>query len=95
MQSYDYTHPTNFGDTRVDQGSSYSRVSIELRITRPIINAVVKNVLPILLTTICCSFVFLLSPKLVDSRFQIAIFQSSRLWRCRSRWVKICRPWST
>lgn len=74
MQSYDYTHPTNFGDTRVDQGSSYSRVSIELRITRPIINAVVKNVLPILLTTICCSFVFLLSPKLVDSRFQIAIF---------------------
>ncbi|TXT35673.1 MAG: hypothetical protein FD135_4764 [Comamonadaceae bacterium] len=74
MQSDDYTHPTNFGDTRVAQGSTYSRVSIELRVTRPIINAIVKNVLPILLTTICCSFVFLLSPKLVDSRFQIAIF---------------------
>jgi len=74
MQSYDYTHPTNFGDTRAAQGSTYSRVSIEMRVTRPIINAIVKNVLPILLTTICCSFVFLLSPKLVDSRFQIAIF---------------------
>jgi hypothetical protein len=74
MRSYDYTHPTNFGDTRDSEGGTYSRVTIELPIARPTINAIVKNVLPVLLTTICCSFVFLLHPSLVDSRFQIAIF---------------------
>ena len=74
MHSVDYTYPTNFGDPRQAQGSTYSRISIELQVTRPTLNAIVKNVLPILLTTICCSFVFFLSPKLVDSRFQIAIF---------------------
>lgn len=74
MKGFDYTYPTNFGDLRQAQGSTYSRISIELQVTRPIVNAIVKNVLPVLLTTICCSFVFFLSPKLVDSRFQIAIF---------------------
>ena len=74
MTAYDYTHPTNFGDPRESEGGTYSRVSIELPIARPTINAIVKNVLPVLLTTICCSFVFLLHPSLVDSRFQIAIF---------------------
>jgi hypothetical protein len=74
MRAYDYTHPTNFGDTRESEGGTYSRVSIELPIARPTINAIVKNVLPVLLTTICASFVFLLHPSLVDSRFQIAIF---------------------
>jgi len=74
MKAYDYTHPTNFGDPRESEGGTYSRVSIELPIARPTVNAIVKNVLPVLLTTICCSFVFLLHPSLVDSRFQIAIF---------------------
>lgn len=74
MHAYDYTHPTSFGDTRTAGGGTYSRVTIELPIARPTINAIVKNVLPVLLTIICCSFVFLLHPTLVDSRFQIAIF---------------------
>lgn len=52
MQSDDYIHLTNLGETRVIQGSTYSQVSIELRVPRPIINAIVKNVLPILLITV-------------------------------------------
>jgi len=74
MLARDYTHPTNFGDLRATGGGTYSRVEIKLRIARPTINAIVKNVLPVLLTAICCSFVFLMHPSLVDSRFQIAIF---------------------
>ncbi|MBK1717005.1 hypothetical protein [Thiocystis violacea] len=74
MQVHDYRHPTNFGDTRVADSDAYSRVRIDLRISRPTVNAIVKNVLPMLLATICASFVFLLHPSLVDTRFQIAIF---------------------
>ncbi len=74
MRAADYTHPTNFGDPRLTEGGTYSRVTIDMPIARPTINAIVKNVLPVLLTTICASFVFLLHPSLVDSRFQIAIF---------------------
>lgn len=70
----DYIHPTNFGDVRIDKSDTYSRVSIEMNITRPIINSFIKNILPVFLLAICCSFVFLLHPSLVDSRFQIAIF---------------------
>ncbi|MBK5962963.1 hypothetical protein CCR95_02360 [Thiocystis minor] len=74
MQVHDYRYPTNFGDTRVANSDAYSRVRIDLRISRPTVNAIVKNVLPMLLATICASFVFLLHPSLVDTRFQIAIF---------------------
>ena len=74
MQVRDYSHPTNFGDVRIVNSDAYSRVAIEMRITRPAINSFIKNILPVLLISICCSFVFLLHPSLVDSRFQIAIF---------------------
>jgi hypothetical protein len=74
MQVHDYRYPTNFGDTRVANSDAYSRVRIDLRISRPTVNAIVKNVLPMLLATICASFVFLIHPSLVDTRFQIAIF---------------------
>jgi len=74
MNAFTYRHPTTFGDPRLNDGGLYSRVSIDLPIVRPSVNAMVKNLLPILLTVICCSFVFMLDPSLVDSRFQIAIF---------------------
>lgn len=74
MQVHDYRYPTNFGDTRVANRDAYSRVRIDLRIARPTVNAIVKNLLPMLLATICASFVFLIHPSLVDTRFQIAIF---------------------
>jgi hypothetical protein len=74
MVASDYQHPTNFGDVREGATAPYSRISIALPISRPTINSFIKNLLPILLTVICCSFVFLMHPSLVDSRFQVAIF---------------------
>jgi hypothetical protein len=74
MTASDYQHPTNFGDVREGSTAPYSRVTIALPISRPTINSFIKNLLPILLTVICCSFVFLMHPSLVDSRFQVAIF---------------------
>jgi hypothetical protein len=73
LKAYDYTHQTTFGDPRSPTASTYSRLSFELPISRPHVNAFMKNILPILLAVICCSFVFLLHPSLVDSRFQVAV----------------------
>ena len=69
----DYTHQTTFGDPRSASASTYSRVTLDLPISRPHVNAFMKNILPILLAVICCSLAFLLHPSLVDSRFQIAV----------------------
>lgn len=74
LTSSEYTHQTDFGDTRATSASTYSRLSFNLPIDRPFINAFMKNLLPILLTVVCCSFAFLLHPSLVDSRIQIAVF---------------------
>ncbi len=72
MTAADYAHPTDFGEG--EGVVSYSRLTIELPIARPVINSMIKNLLPIFLTVFCCSFVFLMHPHLVDARFQIAIF---------------------
>lgn len=69
----DYTHQTTFGDPRSISASTYSRITLDLPIERPPVNAFMKNILPILLAVICCSLAFLLHPTLVDSRFQIAV----------------------
>ncbi|TDR30992.1 hypothetical protein [Hydromonas duriensis] len=72
LVAQDYTHQTDFGDPRT-AASTYSRISLELPIERPHVNAFMKNILPILLAVVCCSLAFLLHPSLVDSRFQIAV----------------------
>ena len=73
LTAADYTHQTTFGDPRSAMASTYSRVTLDLPIERPHVNAFMKNILPILLAVICCSLAFLLHPTLVDSRFQIAV----------------------
>ncbi|MGL4768372.1 MAG: hypothetical protein ACRCV6_09900 [Formosimonas sp.] len=73
LTATDYTHQTTFGDPRSSTASTYSRLTLDLPISRPHVNAFMKNILPILLAVICCSLAFLLHPSLVDSRFQIAV----------------------
>ncbi len=73
LTAVDYTHQTTFGDPRSASASTYSRITLDLPIERPHVNAFMKNILPILLAVICCSLAFLLHPSLVDSRFQIAV----------------------
>lgn len=69
----DYKHQTTFGDPRSETASTYSRLTFDLPIERPHVNAFMKNIVPILLAVICCSLAFLLHPSLVDARFQIAV----------------------
>ena len=73
LTATEYTHQTTFGDPRSQTASTYSRVTLDLPIERPHVNAFMKNILPIFLAVICCSLAFLLHPTLVDSRFQIAV----------------------
>lgn len=63
-----------FGDTRLSQASTYSRVMFALPIYRNALTSFVKNILPIWLAVICGSFSLMLHPRLIESRFQIAIF---------------------
>ncbi len=73
LSSEDYTHQTLFGDPRSQKAATYSRLTLDLPIQRPHVNAFMKNIVPILLAVTCCSLAFLLHPTLVDSRFQIAV----------------------
>jgi hypothetical protein len=73
LMASDYKHQTDFGDSRTADASTYSRLTFDLPISRPHVNAFLKNILPIILAVVCCSMVFLLHPSLVDSRFQIAV----------------------
>ena len=69
-----YTYPTNFGDPRMLENGVYSRLDFQLPIYRNVLTSFVKNILPIWLAIICGVFALMLNPKLIDSRFQIAIF---------------------
>lgn len=73
LNATDYKHQTTFGDPRSATASTYSRLTLDLPIERPHVNAFMKNILPILLAVVCCSLAFLLHPSLVDARFQIAV----------------------
>jgi hypothetical protein len=74
FNSSTYTYPTRFGDTRTTAAGSYSRVTFKLPIHRNALTSFVKNILPIWLAVICGSFALMLHPRLIESRFQIAIF---------------------
>jgi hypothetical protein len=69
-----YTYPTRFGDTRMKDAGSYSRIMFKLPVYRNELTSFVKNILPIWLAVICGVFSLMLHPRWIDSRFQIAIF---------------------
>jgi len=69
-----YTYPMQFGDTRLAEAGKYSRTTFALPIYRNALTSFVKNILPIWLAVICGSFALMLHPRLIESRFQIAIF---------------------
>jgi hypothetical protein len=66
-------YPTNFGDLTVPNDESYSRVTIEIPITRPLVTVTVKAFLPVLLIVICASLIFFIMPSRVDGRIGLGI----------------------
>jgi len=69
-----YAYPTQFGYPKSKATNEYSRLTFDLPIHRNTLTSFVKDILPIWLTVLCSAFALMLSPRLIDSRFQIAIF---------------------
>jgi len=74
LKSTVYTYPMRFGDTRLTEAGKYSRMEFKLPVYRNTLTSFVKNILPIWLAVVCALFALMLHPRLIDSRFQIAIF---------------------
>ena len=69
-----YTYPMRFDDTRMLDNGQYSRIQFKLPIYRNALTSFVKNILPIWLAVTCGLFALMLHPRLIESRFQIAVF---------------------
>ena len=69
-----YAYPTQFGYPKSKATNEYSRLTFDLPIHRNTLTSFVKDILPIWLTVLCSAFALMLNPRLIDSRFQIAIF---------------------
>ncbi len=66
-------YPTNFGDISLTQGEAYSRVIVEMPVTRPLFTASIKNFVPILLIIVCSTLVLLVRPLYVEGRIGLCI----------------------
>jgi len=69
----DLAYPTQFGDTRLSQPSSYSRARIEVPIFRPVATFALKLLLPVFSVILCALLMFLLAPTYVDLRINVGI----------------------
>ena len=69
----DLTYPTKFGDLRLSQPSSYSRVKIAVPISRPIFTFALKLLLPVFSVLLCALLMFLLPPSYVELRVSVGI----------------------
>ena len=73
MKITNHTYPTNFGDLTVPSAESYSRVTIEVPITRALVTVTVKAFLPVLLIVVCALLIFFIMPSRVDGRIGLGI----------------------
>lgn len=69
----DLAYATQFGDLRLRQPSSYSRVRIAVPISRPVATFALKLLLPVFAVILCALLMFLLAPSYVDLRINVGI----------------------
>lgn len=69
----DLAYPTQFGDLRLSQPSSYARARIEVPISRPVVTFALKLLLPVFSVLLCALLMFLLDPSYVDLRINVGI----------------------
>ena len=67
------TYPTNFGDISLKNNETYSRVTIGIPVSRPLLTVSIKTFVPILLIIICSTLVFFVRPSYVEGRIGLAI----------------------
>ncbi|MFN7143019.1 MAG: hypothetical protein ACK4YP_04535, partial [Myxococcota bacterium] len=66
-------YPTNFGDPRVTDGSRYTRATLSIPVTRPVLAYGTKLLVPVLAVIACAALMFLLAPGFVDARVDVGI----------------------
>jgi len=66
MQIATKTYPTDFGDLADPQATSYSRVSLSVPVTRPLLAMSIKTFVPIGLIVVCAALVFFVRPHYVE-----------------------------
>jgi hypothetical protein len=68
-----FAYPTHFGDARRKGTTAFSRVRIEVPISRPVLASALKFLLPIGCVVLCAALMFLFRASYVDSRVGIGI----------------------
>ncbi len=66
------TYPTNFGDL-ADPEVAYSRVTLSIPVTRPVVAMTIKTFVPIGLIVVCSALVFFVRPHYVEGRIGLGI----------------------
>ena len=66
-------YPTNFGDFSLAENETYSRATIEIPVSRPLVTVSIKTFVPVLLIIICSTLVFFVRPSYVEGRIGLAI----------------------
>ena len=67
------TYPTNFGDPTVADAEPYSRITVSVPVTRPVVAMSLKTFVPIILIVICAALVFFVRPRYVEGRIGLGI----------------------
>ena len=67
------TYPTNFGDISSPEADTYSRISISVPVTRPVVAMSIKTFVPIMLIVVCAALVFFVRPRYVEGRIGLGI----------------------
>ncbi|MGL4395261.1 MAG: hypothetical protein ACRCS9_01860 [Hyphomicrobium sp.] len=68
-----HRYPTNFGDLSVGDSESYSRATIEIPVSRPLLTVSIKTFMPVLLLILSSAMVLIVRPSLVEGRIGLAI----------------------
>ena len=66
-------YPTNFGDLAEPEATDYSRVSLAVPVTRPMVAMSIKTFVPIGLIVVCAALVFFVRPRYVEGRIGLGI----------------------
>jgi hypothetical protein len=67
------TYPTDFGDLAEPDASPYSRVTLSVPVTRPVLAMTIKTFVPIALIVVCAALVFFVRPHYVEGRLGLGI----------------------
>ncbi len=66
-------YPTNFGDLAEPEATAYSRLTLSLPVTRPIVAMSIKTFVPIFLIVVCATLVFYVRPRYIEGRIGLGI----------------------